>query len=121
VIGQLPPDFFHQFFAILRYDSADAVRLEDRLKEMCQRQWLQAQLDVLPDMERETFMKIIKQDGVAVSTLNEFLEQRLEEPKRLELWHEAQMKIWSKVLKTVGDAATAEQRQEIKALIARYK
>ena len=121
MIGQLPPDFFHQFFAILQYEPAEALRIEDRLNDICQRQWLQVQLDILPEMERETFSRAIKQDGVSVATLNEFLEQRLDQSERLDLWHEAQSKIWAQVLKVVGETATVEQRQAIKDLIAKYK
>jgi hypothetical protein len=121
VIGQLPPEFFQQFFAILQCSPAQALRLEEGLNDVCQRQWFKAQLDVLPQMERETFGKIVEQDGVSVSTVNEFLEQRLDQNRRLQLWEEAQLKVWSEVLDLVGKSATEQQRKEIKELIRHYK
>lgn len=121
MIGQLPPDFFHQFFTLLDSSPSKALALEDKINDLCQRQWLKAQMDVLPEMEQVTFGKIVEQDGVSVATLNEFLEQRLDQEKRHELWHEAQLKIWSEILKVVEQVATPEQRRGIKELINRYK
>lgn len=121
MIGQLPPEFFQQFFAILKCSPSQALHLEEGLNEVCQRQWLKAQLDVLPEMERETIGRIVEQDGVSIATVNEFLEQRLDQSERLQLWDEAQLKVWGEVLDLVGKSATEQQRKEIKELIKHYK
>jgi hypothetical protein len=121
VIGQLPPDFFRQFFAILDASPSRTLDLEAKINNLCQRQWLKAQMDVLPAMEQDTFGKVLIQDGVSVATLNEFLEQRLNQDQRLELWRQAQLKIWSEILKVVEQVATAQQRRDIKHLIDTYR
>lgn len=78
-------------------------------------------MDVLPEIERQTFGEIMVQDGVSVATLNEFLEQRLDSDQRQELWYQAQLKIWAEILKVVEQVATPQQRRDIKDLINRYR
>lgn len=121
MIGQLSPDFFHQFFAILESPPSKTLALEEKINDLCQRQWLQVQMDVLPEIERQTFGEIMVQDGVSVATLNEFLEQRLDSDQRQELWYQAQLKIWAEILKVVEQVATPQQRRDIKDLINRYR
>ncbi len=121
MIGQLPPDFFHQFFTILDCSASQALALETQLNELCQRQWLQAQLEVLPAIEQETFSRSLEQDGISVETLNEFLEGRLDIDRRQALWQQAQLKVWGEVLSVVDEVGTEKQKQEIKELVERYK
>lgn len=121
MIGQLPTDFLRQFLAILESSPDKALALEEQINDVCQRQWLQAQMDVLPQMEQDTFGRILRQDGISAGTLNEFLEQRLPEQQRIDLWADSQLKIWTEIMQTVEKVTTAEQRQAIKELIAKYK
>lgn len=121
MIGQLPPDFFHQFFAILDTSPAKALELEQKINNLCQRKWLQAQMEVLPEMERESFGRILTQDGVSVVTLNEFLEQRLDQEQRIKLWNQALLEIWGQILQIVERSATAEQRKRIRELVEKYR
>lgn len=121
MIGQLPDDFVRQFLAILESSPQKALELEAKINEVCQRQWLQSQMDVLPTMEQETFGRILIQDGISPSTLNEFLEQRLPEQQRIDLWAESQFKIWAGIMQSVEQSTTESQRKSIKDLIAQYK
>jgi hypothetical protein len=121
VIGQLSPDFFHKFFAILDSPPGKTLALEEKINDLCQRQWMKEQLDALPAMERETFDRIVNEADVSASTLNDFLEQRLEQDERLALWEQAQLKLWAEILKVVEEVATPAQRQKIKELISSYR
>ena len=78
-------------------------------------------MEVLPEMERESFGRILTQDGVSVVTLNEFLEQRLDQEQRIKLWNQALLEIWGQILQIVERSATAEQRKRIRELVEKYR
>ncbi len=120
MIGQLPPEFFTRFFNILDFDPAEAEAFQDRINNLCQRAFLNQQLDVLPDMEQQSFTQLLNQDGIAASTINEFLEDRIEQPLRQTLWEQALLQVWQEILQVVGKNATLKQKNSIRDLLRQY-
>lgn len=120
MIGQLPPEFFIEFFGILDFKSAEAVAYKEKLHELGQRKFLQEQLSILPEMEQETFGDILAQGEASAHTINEFLEQRLDEVTREALWHDSLLFVWQEVLDTIRDNATEAQKAQIRDLVRKY-
>lgn len=118
--GQLPPEFFSEFFAILSFKPEEATAFQDKLHDLCQRKFLQQQLDILPENEQQVFNDILNQDGVSAETINDFLDQRLDADLRESLWQESLVYLWQEVLNRVKDSASAKQKSEIKALVQQY-
>ncbi len=118
--GQLPSEFFAEFFAILSFKPEEATAFQEKLHDLCQRQFLQEQLAILPQNEQKVFNDILNQDGVSADTINEFLQDRLNSELRESLWQKSLMYLWQEVLNKVKDSATAEQKDQIKTLVQQY-
>lgn len=118
--GQLPAEFFEEFFKILKFSRQDAAQFRAQLEDLSQRKFLKAQLEVLPEMEQNTFSKILQQDSISASTINEFLGQRIDAELRQSLWQESLVYVWQEVLNTIKDSATPEQKDQIKELVHIY-
>lgn len=118
--GQLPAEFFEEFFKILKFSRQDAAQFRAQLEDLSQRKFLKAQLEVLPEMEQNTFSKILQQDSISASTINEFLSQRIDAELRQSLWQESLVYVWQEVLNTIKDSATPEQKDQIKELVHIY-
>lgn len=118
--GQLPAEFFEEFFKILKFSRQDAAQFRAQLEDLSQRKFLKAQLEVLPEMEQNTFSKILQQDSISASTINEFLSQRIDAELRQSLWQESLVYVWQEVLNTIKESATPEQKDQIKELVHIY-
>ena len=118
--GQLPPEFFAEFFHILSFKPEEAIAFQEKLHDLCQRKFLQEQLAVLPENEQRVFTDVLNQDGVSADTINEFLEDRLDDELRQSLWQESLVYLWQEILNRVKDVATVEQKEQIKDLVRQY-
>src|SRR5690606_10694574 len=106
--GQLPPQFFIEFFRILSFKPEDATAFQEKLHDLCQRKFLQEQLNVLPQNEQQVFNDILNQDGVSANTINDFLENRLDQDLRQSLWQKSLLFVWQEVLDKIKDTATSK-------------
>jgi len=118
--GQLPPQFFTEFFSILSLNPEDASAFQEKLHDLCQRKFLQEQLHILPQNEQQVFNHILNQDGVSADTINDFLEDRLDDELRQSLWQKSLLYMWQEVLNKIKDTATPQQKEQIKALVHQY-
>jgi hypothetical protein len=118
--GHLPPEFFAEFFHILLFKPEEAVAFQEKLHDLGQRKFLQEQLAVLPPNEQQVFNDILNQNNVSADTINEFLEDRLDDELRSSLWQKSLIYLWQEVLDRVKDLASAEQREQIKVLVQKY-
>lgn len=118
--GHLPPEFFSEFFAILRFSAEDAAAFQEKMNDLCQRKFLDEQLKVLPELEQETFSSILERESVSAETINEFLDQRIDSELQQALWQKSLLYMWQKILEAIGETATPVQKEKIKALVRNY-
>src|SRR5690606_6754153 len=93
---------------------------QEKLHDLCQRKFLQEQLHILPQNEQQVFNHILNQDGVSADTINDFLEDRLDDELRQSLWQKSLLYMWQEVLNKIKDTATPQQKEQIKALVHQY-